>query len=134
MADILCWTCGENVLDKGSSYTKQNKGNLEEGGNAETLQLYAGQHSEKDNDMCDVDEVNVQQSHWYLWYWRNSSSWVKIYSWNLDCYTWNIHDHGNVVRCAATWIHPDGSTTHDIAMSIAMPCVAIQVPGVNLHP
>jgi len=84
----------------------QIKGNLEEGGDAETLQLYAGQHSEDDTDMCDVDEVNVQQSHWYLWYWRNSSSWVKIYSWNLDCYTWNSDDHGNVVRCAAIWMNP----------------------------
>jgi len=54
----------------------QIKGNLAEGGDADTLQLYAGQHSEDDTAMCDVDEVNVQQSHWYLWYWRTSSSWV----------------------------------------------------------
>ena len=109
--DDDCGTPLAGVVSNHSDFWMQIRGNLEEGGPEDiTYQLAPGENSEEDTNMCDVDYVNVQQDHWYLWYWRTRDSWPKIYSWNINCFNWWIPMFGTFVQCLAVWMDPgDGS-------------------------
>lgn len=106
--DPDCGTWKAGLVNNRSSFNVRIRGNLYEGGPDETFTLTPGQNNRDHTDLCDVDNVNVQEDHWFLWHWRNSDSWPKIRSWNIICVNDWVPIWGTFVKCAAIWMGPPG--------------------------